>query len=82
MAKVFKPKNLLEGKILTEEQVIAIADRVKELVANWNGTDVVIVETTENPASYWIKVDGECKYDTLNVEGYIDAELINDILNK
>jgi len=82
MAKVFKPKNILKDKSLTEEQVTEIYNRFKELVNSWNGTEIISIETTEDPTNYWIKFGGECDWDTMNVEGYIGIEMVDDILKQ
>jgi hypothetical protein len=80
MAQTFEPKNVLAGKSLTEEQVNEIYVRLKELVNSWNGTEIYSIETTEDPGCYWISFGGEGDFDTLNIQGYIPVDMVNDIL--
>lgn len=77
---MFEPIDILKGKSLTEEQVTTIYNRFKEYVESWNGTEVVSIETTEDPNCYWIKFGGECDFDTLNVEGYIPTTMVDDLI--
>ena len=80
MAQTFRPKDILAGKTLTEEQITEIYKRLKKLVDNQNGTEIFSIETTEDPNCYFIEFGGECDFDTLNVSGYIPTEMVNDII--